>query len=149
MTTNADLYAQDFFRWTETTAALIRAGKWQEIDPESVAEELESLGKRDRREVESRINALLVELLKWWAQPEERCGRWASAIRQQRYEVELVLGDSPSLQAQLPAWFTEAYPTAREKALEDTGLYTLPDTCPFTPAQILDTSFWPEGAILA
>jgi hypothetical protein len=84
--------------------------------------------------VESRINALLVELLKWWAQPEERCGRWASAIRQQRYEVELVLRDSPSLQAQLPAWFTEAYPTAREKALEDTGLYTLPDTCPFTPA---------------
>lgn len=149
MSTNADLYEQDFFQWTQTTAALIRAGKWQDIDPESVAEELESLGKQDRREVERHLEALLVELLKWWAQPEERCGRWASAIRQQRYDVELILRDSPSLQAYLPACLMEAYPTAREKALEDTKLYILPEGCPFTPAQLLNTDFWPEAATLA
>jgi len=148
MTTNANLYEQDFFQWTQATAALIRAGKWHQIDPESVAEELESLGKEDRRELEDRIEALIVELLKWWAQPEERCGRWASAIIQQRDEVELILRDSPSLEADLPAWLVEAYPIAREKALEETRLYTLPEACPFTPAQILDMNFWPEGATL-
>ena len=149
MTTNADLYGQDFFEWTQITAALIRAGKWQEIDPESVAEELESIGKQDRREVKRYLKALLVELLKWWAQPEERCGRWASAIRQQRYEVELILRDSPSLQAQLPTWLTEAYPTAREQTLEDIRLYTLPEACPFTPAQVLDADHWPASPSLA
>ena len=149
MTTNAALYAQDFFQWTQTTAALIRAGKWQDIDPASVAEELESVGKQDRREVESHLEALLVELLKWWAQPEERCGRWAGAIRQRRHDVVLILRDSPSLQAYLPACLVEAYPTAREKALEDTRLYTLPEACPFTLAQLLDTDFWPEAATLA
>ena len=148
MKTNADLYERDFFQWTQATAALIRAGKWNQIDPESVAEELESLGKEDRRELEDRIEALIVELLKWWAQPEDRCGKWASAIRRQRRDVMLILRDSPSLQGYLPACLAEAYPPAREKALEATRLYTLPEVCPFTPAQVLDTDFWPEAATL-
>ena len=75
MRSNAELYEHDFFEWTHTTAALIRAGKWHDIDPERLAEELESLGQQDQREVESHLQALLYQLLKWWAQPEERCGR--------------------------------------------------------------------------
>ncbi len=149
MTTNAELYEQDFFQWTQTTAALIRAGKWQDIDRESVAEELESLGKRDRREVRRRLKALVYDLLKWWAQPGERCGRWRSTIRTQRDEVEMILRDSPSLQAHLSTFLTESYPVAREKALADTGLYMLPETCPFTSAQILDADYWPDSLSLA
>lgn len=148
MTTNADLYAQDFFQWTQTTAALIRAGKWSEIDPESVADEIERLGKRDRREVRRRLRALVYDLLKWWAQPEGRCGRWRSTIRTRRDEVEMILRDSPSLHAHLATFLTETYPHAREKALTDTGLYTLPEACPFTPAQVLDSDYWPEGSSL-
>lgn len=149
MTTNADLYAQDFFQWTQTTAALIRAGKWSEIDPESVAEEIESLGKRDRREIRRRVEALVYDLLKWWAQPAERCGRWRSTIRTQRHEVELILRDSPSLHAHLSTFLTEAYSVAREKALADTGLYTLPEVSPFASAQIFDADYWPESPSLA
>ncbi len=69
MTTNAALYAQDFYTWTQTTAALIRAGKWADIDAESLAEEIESLGKSQQRELASRLDALLMHLLKWRYQP--------------------------------------------------------------------------------
>jgi hypothetical protein len=148
MRTNTELYEQDFFEWTHTTATLIRAGKWHDIDPERLAEELESLGQQDQREVKSHLQALLYQLLKWWAQPEERCGRWASAIHEQRHAVILILRDSPSLQAHIPTWLAEAYPSARAQALEDTRLYTLPEECPFTPAQVLDTAFWPESPTL-
>src|SRR5215510_7417093 len=55
MSTNAELYEQDFYAWTQTTAALIRAGKWYDLDPEALAEEIESLGKSQHRELGSRL----------------------------------------------------------------------------------------------
>jgi hypothetical protein len=67
MRSNAELYEQEFFAWTHTTAALIRAGKWHDIDPERLAEELESLGRQAQREVASHLQSLLCQLLKWWA----------------------------------------------------------------------------------
>ncbi len=74
MSTNAELYEQDFYTWTQTTAALIRAGKWDDLDQETLAEEVESLGKRDRRELGSPLQTLLMHLLKWRYQPSERSG---------------------------------------------------------------------------
>lgn len=64
MSTNAELYDQDFYAWTQATAALIRAGKWYDLDREALAEEVESLGKSDWRELASRIAILLRHLLK-------------------------------------------------------------------------------------
>ncbi|ETW98545.1 MAG: hypothetical protein ETSY1_18325 [Candidatus Entotheonella factor] len=148
MGTNTDLYEQDFFQWTQTTADLIRQGKWGQIDPRCLAEELEGLGKRDLRELEDRLSTLLYDLLKWWAQPEERCGRWASAISHQRYELELILRDSPSLQTQLSMILKEDYSTAQQKVRQDTGLFKLPEKCPFTLTQVLAKDFWPEGSAL-
>ncbi len=110
MTMNAELYEQDFFEWTQTTAALIRAGKWQAIDPESIAEEIESLGKRDRRELGSRLQLLVMHLLKWYYQPSERSGIWRGTIEDQRTEILDLLGDSPSLRRQVPAILAQRYP---------------------------------------
>ena len=122
MTTNAELYAQDFFEWTQTTAALIRAGKWQAIDPESVAEEIESLGKRDRRELGGRLQVLVMHLLKWRYQPSERSGSWRGTVEDQRMEIVDLLDDSPSLRRQVPAILAQRYPRARAKAGGETGL---------------------------
>jgi hypothetical protein len=72
MRPNADLYKQDFFAWTHTTAALIRAGKWYDIAPEPLAEEVESLGARDQRELRRRLQRLVTHLLKWQYQPSAR-----------------------------------------------------------------------------
>ena len=147
MGTNADLYAQDFFAWTQTTAALLRQGKWHEIDPESVAEELESLGKRDRRELISRLEVLVMHLLKWCYQPERRepSHSWSDTIWEQRRELALLLDDSPSLRRQVSLVLQRRYPSARHKALDETGLpeSALPQECPWTAEQILDDGFWP------
>jgi hypothetical protein len=148
MSTEIPLYDEDFYRWTQHQAALLRAGKWQELDYAHLADEIEGLGKRDRRELEQRLEGLLIQLLTWWAKPEDRCGRWKSTIRTQRYELELLLRDSPSLEAQSPGLLTTVYPHAREVVLEEIGLYTLPESCPFTPDQLLSADFWPEHVTL-
>lgn len=147
MTTNADLYEQDFFQWTRTTAARVRAGKWQEIDAEHLAEEIESLGNRDRRELGSRIEVLLRHLLKWHYQPSKRSGSWQNTIDTQRTEVVELLAQSPSLRPTLPMVLARRYPGAWVKALRDTGLPAamLPEVCLWTPEQLLDPDFWPEG----
>ena len=148
MSTEIPLYDEDFYRWTQHQAALLRAGKWQELDYANLAEEIESLGKWDKRDLQQRLEGLLVQLLTWWAKPEDRCGRWKSTIRTQRYELALLLRDSPSLETQVPVLLTEVYPHARKVVLEDTGLYTLLESCPFTPDQVLGADFWPENATL-
>ena len=124
MGSNAELYEQDFFQWTQTTAALIRQGKWHEVDPAYVAEELESLGKRDRRELASRLQVLVMHLLKWHYQPDRRVEghSWRSAIRTQRLQLRLLLRDSPSLQPQVPTYVADVYPAARAEACDETGL---------------------------
>jgi hypothetical protein len=148
MDTNTDLYEQDFFQWTQTTAALIRQGKWPEVDAASVAEELESLGKRDRRELASRLQVLVMHLLKWHYQPKRRVqGRsWRSTIRTQRLELRLLLRDSPSLRPQVPAFLRDIYPAARTDACDETELpeTVFPQKCPWTAEQVLDDDFWPE-----
>ena len=146
---NAELYEQDFFQWTQTTAALIRQGKWPEVDPEYVAEELESLGKRDRRELASRLQVLLMHLLKWHYQPDLRVEghSWRSTIHTQRLQLRLLLRDSPSLRPQVSAFVGEVYPAARLEASDETGFLetTFPQECPWTTEQILDDDFWPTG----
>ena len=149
MGTNAELYTQDFFEWTQTTAALIRAGKWYDIAPEALAEEVESLGARDHRELRRRLQRLITHLLKWQYQPSRRqTGHsWRSTIRTQRQEIADLLEQSPSLQRTVPDALKARYALAREHASAHTRLplATFPETCPWTPEQVLDDSFWPEG----
>ncbi len=149
MGTNAELYKQDFFEWTQSTAAMIRAGKWYDIAPEALAEEVESLGARDHRELRRRLQRLVTHLLKWQHQPSGRqTGQsWRSTIRMQRQEIADLLEQSPSLRRTVPDALSARYALAREHASAQTRLplTTFPETCPWTPAQVLDTDFWPEG----
>jgi uncharacterized protein DUF29 len=62
MNTNAALYEADFYSWCLTTAALIRDGKWADLDREALAEEIEALAARDRREVHRRFKRDLMTL---------------------------------------------------------------------------------------
>jgi hypothetical protein len=149
MGTNAELYKQDFFAWTQTTAALIRAGKWYYIAPEALAEEVESSGARDHRELRRRLQRLVTHLLKWQYQPSRRqTGHsWRSTIQTQRQEIADLLEQSPSLRLIVPDALSPRYALARDHASAQTRLplTTFPETCPWTPEQILDTDFWPEG----
>ena len=151
MVSNAELYEQDFYGWCLTTVALIRAGKWYEIDPTAVAEELESVGRSEKHVMESRVEVLLRHLLKWRYQPErrERGRSWRSTIREQRYRLTRLMQSSPSLQPLSPPTVQEEYPHARQRASDETrlSLATFPPACPWTVTQMLDADFWPEGEI--
>jgi Domain of unknown function DUF29 len=148
MRTNAELYEQDFYAWTQTTAALLRAGKWHKIAPARVAEEVESLGARDHRELRRRLQRLVTHLLQWQYQPARRqTGHsWRATIRTQRDEIAALLEQSPSLRRTVPAVLSGRYPRAREDASDQTRLplATFPPVCPWTPEQVLDDGFWPE-----
>lgn len=145
---NTALYDEDFFAWCLTTATLIRDGKWHEIDPAALAEEIESLGKSQRRELYSRLDVLLMHLLKWLAQPERRVEShsWEDTIEEQRIQLELLLRDNPSLRPQIPVLLPDIYRDALRHAVRATRLHAavFPPTCPWTIAQILDADFWPE-----
>jgi len=148
MGTNTELYTQDFYAWTQTTADLIRAGKWYDLDREALAEEVESLGARDHRELRRRLQRLVTHLLKWQHQPSGRLTghSWRSTIRMQRQEIADILGQSPSLRRAVPDALSARYALAREHASAQThlSLATFPETCPWTPEQVLDAEFWPE-----
>ena len=139
------LYGEDFAVWTSETARLLRERRFDEVDIEHIAEEIEDMGKRDKRELYSRLTVLTVHLLKWKYQPEKKSEGWRSTIAAQRTEIQLLLDDSPSLRR-----FTRAtgdiYSRALQLAIAQTGLPAriFPRECPFSPDQILDLSFLPE-----
>ena len=148
MPTSQALHNQDFYTWAVTTARLMRHRQRHEIDWEAVIEEIESLARWDKRGLAGRLEALVIHLLKWCAQPQGRqLGHsWYYTIQGQRSQIELVLEDSSSLRHEVDALLTKRYRKARERALDQTGLpkTALPRTCPWSSTQILADDFWPE-----
>jgi hypothetical protein len=139
-------YEEDFFAWTQEQARLLRARDARGLDWDHLAEEIDSMGRRDRRELESRLRLILHHLLKWQVQPGLRGRSWRGTLREQRRQAEKLLKESPSLRPQLPALITEAYPDALADALDETGLppQNFPADCPFTVGQILDAGYVPQ-----
>jgi len=149
MSPHPELYDQDFYQWTQEQAALLREGAWQDLDVLNLAEEIESLGKSDRRALGSHLRNLALHLLKWHAQPAGRHPgpSWRQSIRNARAEIAVLVEDSPSLRREVPGLLVRWYPLARLDAADETGLpLTLfPEACPWTPAQVLDDDFWPAA----
>ncbi|MCL6608076.1 MAG: DUF29 domain-containing protein [Geminicoccaceae bacterium] len=147
----AALYDRDFHRWClEQAQALralsaMRANLAVPLDLDNLAEEIESLGKAQQRELASRYRVLLLHLLKWSRQPRRRTRSWRSTIATQRLEIARLLRQNPSLRARRAEELAEAYDEARTLAAIETGLplATFPETCPFTFEEIEDPEFLP------
>jgi hypothetical protein len=142
-------YDRDFYAWANEQAALLRAGKLNEADVQNIAEEIESLGRSEKREIKSRLAVLLLHLLKWRFQPDKRSASWEESIRTQRRELPLVLADNPSLKSQWPEFTAYAYRSARRDAAVETNLpfSRFPAECPWTLEQAIDDDFWPEEGV--
>lgn len=139
-------YAKDFYAWTLHNAKLIREGKFAEVDLENVAEEIESMGRSDKRESLNQLAVLVAHLLKWQYQPARRGNSWRLTIKEQRIKLISLLDESPSLQSEIALRLNEAYSQALVTAARQTGLIgsTFPIICPFNFEQCLNHAFIPE-----
>lgn len=140
------LYERDFHAWTHEQAALLRAGKLDRADLDNIAEEIESMGRRERHEMVNRLTVLLVHLMKWHWQPGFRGSSWRLTIKEQRRALRRHLRDNPSLKAFTDQAVADAYDSAQVIAERETGLpgETFPSDSPFTFDQAMDDAFWPE-----
>ncbi|CAD0219565.1 MULTISPECIES: DUF29 domain-containing protein [Planktothrix] len=137
------LYEQDFYLWIETTVQQLKENKFNEIDIPNLIEEIESMGRSEKRELKSRLIVLLMHLLKWHYQPEKRSESWRSTITEQRICIEGLLEDSPSLKPLLSEVFEDCYQKARLKASDETGikLNFFPKESPFSLEETLESSY--------
>ena len=140
------LYDRDFYAWANEQAALLRSGKLAEADIENIAEEIESMGRSEKRELVNRLTVILLHLLKWQFQPGLRSTSWRLGIEEQRYRLEHHMSDNPSLKAQLDKAMRDAYRLALVRAESEKGLArsTFPTDCPYTFDQTTSADFWPE-----
>jgi hypothetical protein len=144
----ATSYDKDVILWSEQQARLLRAGRFAELDIEHLADEIEDVGKSEKREFASRMAVLLAHLLKWSRQPKMRTNSWRLTIVDQRKRVALAIKATPSLKTVMrdPDWREDIWLDARAQAQKETGLPAddLPEACPWTMEQAADQDFWPE-----
>jgi Domain of unknown function DUF29 len=139
-------YDTDFYAWTQAQAAALRAQESKTLDWDHLAEEIESLGQRDRDAIESQLVRLLLHLLKLTYDPATRPRRgWRVTIADAREKVARKARHG--LQDYPAAYLPTAYRYARRKAALATErpLATFPEVCPWALAQVLDEDFWPEA----
>ena len=127
-------YDEDLTAWAAEQAQLLRSGQVAQLDTEHIAEELESLARRERRALATCMSGLLAQLLAGQYQPERRTAVWHATIRAERREIRQLLEESPSLAANLsaPRWRDMVWSGAFAEVVEETGLDALPAACPWS-----------------
>jgi hypothetical protein len=142
-----DLYEVDFYAWTQQQARLLRERRWDDLDLDNLVDEVETVGRSDKRQIESRLEVLLAHLLKWRFQPGGRGNSWIKTIFEQRRRLIGLVEESPSLREFQRQEVFNSYPAARLVAAQETGiaLHVFPEECPFTPEQVLDLEYFPEN----
>ena len=142
------LYERDFHAWAEQQARLLRTGQLAEADIAHIAEEIESMGRSEKRELVNRLAVLLTHLLRWRFQAGLRSTSWRLTIEEQRTRLADHLDDNPSLRAILPAALGQAWRLARLGAAQETGLEreNFPPDLPWSFTEIANPAFWPDTA---
>jgi hypothetical protein len=148
----ADLHDRDFYAWSQHQAEELRRAARSRISPltgldwQHLADEVEELGMSKLDELFSRYKVVVLHLLKWKYQPDQRTNHWRATVDEQRYRIARALRKSPSLRPKRAEEFRDAYHLARTGAADETELplSAFPETCPFTLDQVEDDSFWPD-----
>ncbi|MEH2366369.1 DUF29 domain-containing protein [Nostoc sp.] len=143
------LYDEDYYLWLRTTINQLRAGQFSAVDLDNLLEELENMGRSEKRTVKSLLIRLFEHLLKltyWNVERERNEGHWKGEIRTFRREIKDELKDSPSLKPYILEIFDECYQNARTEASDRSQLAI--DIFPAIPIgsleQILDENWFPE-----
>ena len=119
--------------------------KFEAVDLENLIDELDDMSRREKRSLTSNVRVILMHLLKYKFQAEERSNSWLVTLREHRIQLAEILADSPSLQNYLNDQFELCYAQARREA-DETGLEIeeFPVESPFTVLQCLDEDFRPD-----
>ncbi|BAY16618.1 hypothetical protein NIES21_24480 [Anabaenopsis circularis NIES-21] len=146
--TNKTLYEQDFYLWIQTTVKLLQEGKLEQLDIANLIEEIDSMGRSEKKELKNRLIILIEHLLKlqYWIEEKECNARgWPNTIVEQRRQIIYLLEDSPSLKSVLDNVFLDCYTDARNDTIRKYRLPSelFPQESPFSVAQILDADFIP------
>ena len=137
-------YDTDLYQWTIEQADALRRRAVNELDYDNLAEEIESVGRSERREIRSRLEILLIHLLKWHYQPEKQSDSWRASVSEARQRIEDVLTDNPSLRSFPGEALASACRLAiLDKAIRRVQLLHLPDACPWAIEDVLRDDFWP------
>lgn len=138
-------FETDVVVWATEQAVLLRSGQLSALDVEHLAEEIDAMSAKEKRELRNRLAVLLQHLLKWQFQPIRRSDSWTTAIFEQRLNINSILEDSPSLVPILEQRFASAYALAIHQVAKETGisLHLFPKNCPFTLAESMADGWLP------
>lgn len=138
--------APDFALWAERQLALLRDKQFGQLDLDRLIEELDAMASTQRRELKSRLETLMMNLLKCQFQPEPKSRAWLGAVREQRSEIERILEESPSLYSAIDVYAEHVYKAAYERAGAETGIprAAFPPTNPYSRDQLLNPDFVPS-----
>lgn len=136
----------DFVLWIERECAFLRNKQFDQLDLDRLIGELNAMGGNERRELKSRLETLMMNLLKCQFQPEPKSRAWLGAVREQRSEIGRILEQSPSLDDVIAEYADHVYKAAFERAGAETGIprAAFPQANPYTKEQLLDPDFVPS-----
>jgi hypothetical protein len=149
-------YDEDILLWSQQQARLLRERRFAELDLEHLADEIEDVGKSEKRELASRVAVLLAQLIKWKVQRQRRSSSWEATIRDQRRRIVMLLDETPSLNALCinnPQWIAGVWLDARvlarkEMRIKGDAMAMLEDSlwrdAVWPMGTILDPVFWPD-----
>ncbi|WP_017655090.1 DUF29 domain-containing protein [Fortiea contorta] len=139
------LYNTDYLEWIETTLEKLQSQDYTNVDWENLIAEIADMGRSERRSLKSNLIIIIVHLLKWQFQPDNRSGSWEASIIEHRRRVQEALHDSPSLQPYLENIFAECYAQAVKQAKAETSLpiESFPVESPYVLSAVINDEFLP------
>jgi hypothetical protein len=124
----------------------LREGRLDQLDVANLLEEIEDMGRSEKRAVEGNLVVLLTHLLKYRFQPDQRSSIWRGSIVEHRRRLRKLLKESPSLVPVARGMFAECYADNCEQAAAESGLSpdTFPAEPPFTLEQVVNPKYLPD-----
>lgn len=146
--TNKTLYEQDFYLWIQTTVKLLSERKLDKLDIDNLIEEIDSMGRSEKKELKTRLIVLIEHLLKlqYWTEEKDYNTRgWRNTVVEQRRQIAYTLADSPSLKSVLNDIFIDCYKDSRNDTLRKYQLPSnlFPEESPFSLSDVLNADFIP------
>ena len=138
-------YEQDYYLWTQAMAKALKERDYSSLDWDNLIEEIEDMGRSQKRALESLLMRLTEHLLKlkyWELEKERNKGHWESEVVNFRVLLKKRLKESPSLKAQLEDIYQEILPSSKKSL---SRLFDLPKQIDLNLEQVLDEDWFPDS----